>query len=357
MAQASRADRRPAPAAGPGDRDRRRIRRTGRSTCCGGPSRSTPTSATRSASRVGPLWRTVQLAVIVSVATGVLGTGLAWLLVRTDVPLARVWRLLAPLPLVFPSFVGAAAFIAGLAPDGVIREVLELVGYDAPRRFRGLGASCFVLTAFTYPYVYLPVAARLAGLPTVDRGKRPPPRRSAVAPVLQDRVARHSKLGARRDADRPAVLPERVRGGAAARLRHAHPRRLRDTAASTEPDPSRPQLSCSSSPSSPSPSNADSAAHSSTAHRPALRKNAPIRLGRWRIPAVMSVLAVLLVSLVAPVVSLAQWAWRGIDGSAFAPCRARTRPGRPARTGMVDGVARNHRRRRRRCSWCSRPRC
>ena len=59
------------------------------------------------------------MAVIVSVATGVLGTGLAWLLVRTDVPLARVWRLLAPLPLVFPSFIGAAAFIAGLAPDGV----------------------------------------------------------------------------------------------------------------------------------------------------------------------------------------------------------------------------------------------
>ena len=43
--------------------------------------------------------------------------------------------------------------------------MLELVGYHAPRRFRGLGASCLVLTAFTYPYVYLPVAARLAGLP------------------------------------------------------------------------------------------------------------------------------------------------------------------------------------------------
>ena len=93
---------------------------------------------------VGPLWRTIQMAVIVSVATGVVGTGLAWLLVRTDVPLAGVWRVLAALPLVFPSFVGAAAFIAGFAPDGVIRAALDVFGYEAPRRFRGLGASCFV---------------------------------------------------------------------------------------------------------------------------------------------------------------------------------------------------------------------
>ena len=114
---------------------------------------------------MGPFWRTIQLAVIVGVATGVIGTGLAWLLVRTDVPFARVLRLLAPLPLVFPSFVGAAAFIAGLGPDGAIRGFMSVFGYDVPTRFRGLGASCFVLTAFTYPYVYLPVAARLAGLP------------------------------------------------------------------------------------------------------------------------------------------------------------------------------------------------
>ena len=38
------------------------------------------------------------------------------------------------------------------------------IGITPPRRFRGLGASWLVLTAFTYPYVYLPVAARLIGL-------------------------------------------------------------------------------------------------------------------------------------------------------------------------------------------------
>ena len=75
-----------------------------------------------------------------------------------------MWRVLAPLPLVFPSFIGAAAFIAGLGPDGILRDVLELVGYHPPRH-RGLGASVLVLTLFTYPLVYLPVAARLATLP------------------------------------------------------------------------------------------------------------------------------------------------------------------------------------------------
>src|SRR5215213_5968058 len=72
----------------------------------------------------GPLWRTIQLGVLVSLTTSVLGTSLAWLLMRTDVPLARLWRVLAPLPLVFPSFVGAAAFLAGLAPAGVVRQLL-----------------------------------------------------------------------------------------------------------------------------------------------------------------------------------------------------------------------------------------
>ncbi len=108
-----------------------------------------------------PLWRTVQLAVLVSVSAAVIGTALAWLTVRTDLPMRRVWRVVLVLPLVLPSFVGAAAFITGLAPGGIIHDALGAVGVAPPRRFRGLGASWLVLTAFTYPYVLLPVSARL----------------------------------------------------------------------------------------------------------------------------------------------------------------------------------------------------
>ncbi len=111
-----------------------------------------------------PLWRTVQLSTLVGASTAVLGTGLAWLTTRTDLPGRRAWRVALVLPLVLPSFVGAAAFIAGLAPGGVLHDALTAIGITPPRRFRGLGASWLVLTSFTYPYVYLPVAARLLGL-------------------------------------------------------------------------------------------------------------------------------------------------------------------------------------------------
>src|SRR5215207_2295460 len=46
-----------------------------------------------------PLWRTLQLAILVSISGGFVGTALAWLLVRTDLPLAGLWRVLVPLPL------------------------------------------------------------------------------------------------------------------------------------------------------------------------------------------------------------------------------------------------------------------
>jgi len=111
-----------------------------------------------------PLWRTVQLSSLVSISTAVLGTGLAWLTTRTDLPGRRLWRVALVLPLVLPSFVGAAAFISGLAPGGVVHDSLDALGISSPDRFRGLGAAWLVLTAFTYPYVYLPVAARLLGL-------------------------------------------------------------------------------------------------------------------------------------------------------------------------------------------------
>lgn len=112
----------------------------------------------------GPLWRTIQLSALVSITAALVGTGLAWLTVRTDLPIRRFWRIALVLPLVLPSFVGAAAFIAGLAPGGIIHDAFELVGFTPPRRFRGLGASWLVLSAFTYPYVLLPVSARLASL-------------------------------------------------------------------------------------------------------------------------------------------------------------------------------------------------
>ena len=115
---------------------------------------------------LSPLWRTVQLAVLVSASTAVLGTALAWITTRTDLVGRHFWRIVVPLPLVYPSFVGAAAFISGLTPGGIVHDLAADLGFDLTLRLHGLSGAWLVLTLFTYPYVYLPVAARLASLPT-----------------------------------------------------------------------------------------------------------------------------------------------------------------------------------------------
>ncbi len=112
-----------------------------------------------------PLSRSLRLAVAVSLSAAVLATALAWLTIRTDLPGRRLWRLLAPLPLVFPSFVGATALLAGFAEGGLAAELLQAVGIGRLPEMRGFVGAWLVLTLFTYPYVYLPVAARMSTLP------------------------------------------------------------------------------------------------------------------------------------------------------------------------------------------------
>jgi iron(III) transport system permease protein len=111
------------------------------------------------------LRRSLSLAIAVSVTSAAVGTGLAWMVVRTDVPFRKALAIVAPLPLVFPSFVGATALISGFATGGLLHQVVDPIGISLPE-LRGFRAAWLVLTLFTYPYVYLPVAARLKRLPT-----------------------------------------------------------------------------------------------------------------------------------------------------------------------------------------------
>lgn len=106
-----------------------------------------------------PLGRTLQLAVLVSISAMLLGTSLAWLTTKTDIPAPRFWRVVLPIPLVFPTFIGAAALIRTFNPGGLANDILTAVGVDRTPELRGLFGAWFVLTLFTYPYVYLPVAA------------------------------------------------------------------------------------------------------------------------------------------------------------------------------------------------------
>lgn len=110
---------------------------------------------------MAPLGRSLLLAAVVTSIATVLGTGFAWLTVRTDVPAAPTVGLLVVLPLVVPSFIAAHAYVSAFAPGGLIESSL---GVDVPE-VRGFAGAVFVLSMLGVPYVYMTVAAPLAAMP------------------------------------------------------------------------------------------------------------------------------------------------------------------------------------------------
>ncbi len=114
---------------------------------------------------LAPLARSLALAVAVSAAAAAIGAAAAWVVVRTDVPARKLWRVLLPLPLVIPSFIAALALLAALGPGGLLAGPLESLGFARVDRIQGFAPAFLLLSLITYPYVYLPVAARLAQLP------------------------------------------------------------------------------------------------------------------------------------------------------------------------------------------------
>ncbi len=118
----------------------------------------------RSESTLAPLRNSLLIASSTAAVCAVLGSGLAWLVVRTDLPGRRVWRLLLPLPLVIPSFVGATAVLSAFGRGGLIPFI---------PRIEGFWGAFIVLTLLSYPYVYLPMTARLRStLPSLEEAAR-----------------------------------------------------------------------------------------------------------------------------------------------------------------------------------------
>jgi iron(III) transport system permease protein len=89
------------------------------------------------------LANTVELAVIVTIGTAIIGTAAAWCVERTTLPGRRIWAVLVVLPVSVPDFVVGYAWHS-LFPT-----------------FIGLKAAAVVMTLDLYPLVYLPVAAAL----------------------------------------------------------------------------------------------------------------------------------------------------------------------------------------------------
>jgi len=119
------------------------------------------------------LVRTATLAGAVTACATLISLPLAWLTVRTDLPLRRVWALLTVLPLVVPSYVGAFTVVEALGPKGLLQQVLQPFGVDRLPEIYGFHGAVFTLTALTYPYVLLSVRTALWGMdPALEESSR-----------------------------------------------------------------------------------------------------------------------------------------------------------------------------------------
>jgi iron(III) transport system permease protein len=111
------------------------------------------------------LSQTIALAAAVTCASVLLGVPLAWLTTRSDLPWKRFWTVALVIPLVFPTYVGAFAYIAALGPRGLFQQTIAApLGIERLPEIYGFGGAVFVLALFTYPYVVLNVRAAALGL-------------------------------------------------------------------------------------------------------------------------------------------------------------------------------------------------
>jgi len=108
------------------------------------------------------LWQLLgnTLLLVVAVTCGALVTGvsMAWLTERTDLPGRNVLRAMLALPLAIPAYIGGIVHLALLRPRGglILLALEEIIGRPvATPSPLGFWGAAFILTLFTYPYVYL----------------------------------------------------------------------------------------------------------------------------------------------------------------------------------------------------------
>lgn len=120
------------------------------------------------------LWNTVLLAGAVTLASAAIAVPLAWLTVRTDIPLRPFWSVITVLPLAIPSLVGGFAFVSAFGYGGMLHNLLALVSDQLrPPNLYGFWGAWLVLTFISYPYILLPVRAALRGMdPTQEEAAR-----------------------------------------------------------------------------------------------------------------------------------------------------------------------------------------
>ena len=117
--------------------------------------------------------RTALLVLTVTAASVAIAVPVAWLTVRTDLPLRRLWAVLTALPLVIPSYVAGFLIVLALGPRGTLQGLLEPLGVERLPDIHGFTGAALTLTLLSYPYVLLPVRAALSRMdPSLEESSR-----------------------------------------------------------------------------------------------------------------------------------------------------------------------------------------
>jgi iron(III) transport system permease protein len=102
----------------------------------------------------------------VTIGSMLVGVPTAYLTVRTRMPFRRPLTVLLAMPLVIPSYIGAFAFVSAFGPKGTLQDILAPIGVETLPSIYGLGGTVLVLTLYTYPYVFLTTRAALKSMDT-----------------------------------------------------------------------------------------------------------------------------------------------------------------------------------------------
>ncbi|MDL0128358.1 ABC transporter permease [Halobacterium salinarum] len=150
------------------------------------------------------LVNSLSLVGLVTVGCVLVGVPLAVLTVQTDLPGRRAWTIIAALPLVVPSYIGAFTFVSAFGPRGDLAGALGVIGIERIPSIYGLHGAALVLILFTYPYVFLTTRAALLSFDGTL--------------VEAARTLNHSRWQAFRRITVPQILPGVAAGGLLAAL-------------------------------------------------------------------------------------------------------------------------------------------
>lgn len=113
------------------------------------------------------LVNTLLLTIAVTSGAALVGVSMAFLTERTNLPGRQLFRWMLALPLAIPAYIGGIVHLTLLRPrGGIIPQLLETwFGQPLPTPSPlGFWGAAFILTLFTYPYVYLLSAAAFRSL-------------------------------------------------------------------------------------------------------------------------------------------------------------------------------------------------